>query len=646
MERSGEERRRAFRKGWSRGLPFAVLLILASCSGPSVQMLERPVTTTRGHQGLSSGSALAASTRRTLRRERLPRSDQAIDRLVRRYQAAPTAERRNALAELLADTATRISERDPRRALGYYLDSLRLLQDAAVAAGTAEAAGRASEEVLYSFSAAQVARLMHEREADVAEAEGEFGVYELGVASGPEFVDPGRFDAVVPAEWLQFRAVDLEPVRQDGFGAALIGHRRYTKERASNDPMLPPSGRSLPLNASVRFDGSRATLALQDLMVSGRATINGQSVPLEGDFASALALFYYDRKIDQRKILATLRPGNYEEVAGMQSVEPFRKDKIPLILVHGLLSSAESWLPFANLLRADPTLRERYQIFFFNYPSGKPIILSAAELRDALVQLRRVYNPDGTHPYMDDAVLLGHSMGGVLTNLQIRDSSDHLERLMLEKPIDELAVDEARKRQLRRLFVFDANPDVDEAIIIAAPLRGSEFAANPIGQLGAWLIRLPFDLVDSLFGELMVVDALTNVAQDVLQRPPNSVNSLRPDNPILTAALELPLRDGVEIHTIIAQKDPDDSKEAGTDGLVAYWSAHLEEAVSEKVVVGANHRSVVTDERAVEEVWRILAHHARAPPPSALQLQRSGRISIPRYQGAPPFPRIWPQIRN
>ena len=90
----------------------------------------------------------------------------------------------------------------------------------------------------------------------------------------------------------------------------------------------------------------------------------------------------------------------------------------------------------------------------------------------------------------------------------------------------------------------------------------------------------------------------------------NSVNSLSPEKPNLPAILNLPVRDGVVMHSNIAQKNPDLPLEESSDGVVAYESAHLKEAATEKVVPGADHQGVVEDPRCVREVIRILRNHA------------------------------------
>jgi hypothetical protein len=123
------------------------------------------------------------------------------------------------------------------------------------------------------------------------------------------------------------------------------------------------------------------------------------------------------------------------------------------------------------------------------------------------------------------------------------------------------------------------------------------------------LIRLPFDLVDTLVGDITVIDAMTDVAQEASQRPRNSVTSLRPDNPILPIILSLPTKDGFPIHSIIAQRNPEHPKLEGTDGVVPYTSAHLDKAQSEVVVLNTSHRVVPETEESINEVLRILYKH-------------------------------------
>lgn len=594
-------------------LAGAAALLLVACSAPNVKILDRPVSETSTARALTSSTALEDETRRTLRKEDLLglyRKDThaAIQELARRFKEEPSAERRMALAEMCSDSADILTESQPKEALGRYLDAAWLTQDEALAASKQGAESPA--RTLNTYASARLTRLLRDQEKTAGrtrKVNGAFQSWQLELDTRDGMVDPRDFDIVVPASWLETNGIKWKSITQAGLGAAMVGYRESNPERVEQDPLMPAAGRGFPLNARVEFEGPRARLMVQDLMDSARTP---SGVPLATNFSAAVSFNYYADVRRMNRLEALLRPAEYQDTMGMFSLQPHDPDRIPLILVHGLLSSAEAWYPFINLLLADPVVRERYQIVLFNYPTGVPIPRSAAQLRTALADYQKRHDPNRSNPNMRNMVILGHSMGGIISNAQVRTSGDRVYDSYFRKDLDELDIDDEQKEIIRNHGFFEANPDIDRAILLAAPLRGSAFASNRIGQFGANLIRLPFNIVDALLGQIEVIDALTDVAQQASQRPTNSVTSLRPDNPILWAFLSCPVRPGVEIHSIVAQKDPDDPIEKGTDGFVPYTSSHLDEAVSEVVVRGADHRGMVNRNETVQEVWRILRLHA------------------------------------
>ena len=83
-------------------------------------------------------------------------------------------------------------------------------------------------------------------------------------------------------------------------------------------------------------------------------------------------------------------------------------------MVHGLISSPLAWIPMLNELLRDPEIQKHYQFILYMYPTGVPIPIAAASLRDSLLEARQMYDPNGRDPAFDRMVLLGHSMGGLL----------------------------------------------------------------------------------------------------------------------------------------------------------------------------------------------------------------------------------------
>ena len=63
-----------------------------------------------------------------------------------------------------------------------------------------------------------------------------------------------------------------------------------------------------------------------------------------------------------------------------------RQERAPIIFIHGLLSDPLTWADLANDLWAHPEITHRYQFWVFQYPTGKPFLESAADLRSQLAQ--------------------------------------------------------------------------------------------------------------------------------------------------------------------------------------------------------------------------------------------------------------------
>ena len=91
-------------------------------------------------------------------------------------------------------------------------------------------------------------------------------------------------------------------------------------------------------------------------------------------------------------------------------------------------------------------------------------------------------------------------------------------------------------------------------------------------------------------------------------RRSNSVDSLSPNSRFAKAVNTLPLTPGVPYNTIIGDHGRGDSPNS-SDGVVPYWSSHMEHAQSE-YIVPSNH-SAHQDPQAIAEVLRILKANAR-----------------------------------
>ena len=183
---------------------------------------------------------------------------------------------------------------------------------------------------------------------------------------------------------------------------------------------------------------------------------------------------------------------------GLYMVQPYEPGKIPVLMVHGLWSSPMTWMEMFNDLRSQPEIRDRYQFWFYLYPTGQPFWLSAAQLRRDLAKVREVLDPQHQEPALDQMVLIGHSMGGLVSRLQTVESGDDFWNLVSNEPLD---ADQGRSRDVgrscRRRSIFQPNPSIRRVVTIGTPHRGSTFSNQTTQWLLGKLIHLPQTLVNS-----------------------------------------------------------------------------------------------------------------------------------------------------
>ncbi len=203
-------------------------------------------------------------------------------------------------------------------------------------------------------------------------------------------------------------------------------------------------------------------------------------------------------------------------------------------------------------------------------------------------------------------------MGGILSNAQIRSSEDTFTKAIFTKPIDEVdGLTETQKVMAKKRLIYKADPDITRAVFVAAPHRGSSIATHPIGNIIKKLIKFPIEILTG--GEIFRVEELsadlTDYGRHIADRGASSINSLEPDNPMLRAVLDQPVKAGVKYHSIVGRAKVNDPLEQSSDGVVPYSSAHLDGAVSEKVI-NAKHTGLTGHAEAIEELRRILYLHA------------------------------------
>jgi pimeloyl-ACP methyl ester carboxylesterase len=258
-----------------------------------------------------------------------------------------------------------------------------------------------------------------------------------------------------------------------------------------------------------------------------------------------------------------------------------------------------------EVLEADAALGDRYQFWTFGYSTGDPLPYSAALLRRDLDEVRQKFDPDRSDAALDRMVLVGHSMGGLLTKMMVQDSGTRLWRLVSNRPVEDLAGDRDDCDRLRGALIFKPRPEVRRVVFIATPHRGSRVDRGGLGHLGSRLIRLP-DPLRATYGRLMARNGPDFFTERFRKGLPTSVDELEWQSPMLLGLDEVGLAPTIRAHSIIAdRREP--PRVGGGDGLVAYNSAHLDGVASE-LLVSSGH--LCQDNPAViREVRRVLVEH-------------------------------------
>ncbi len=411
-----------------------------------------------------------------------------------------------------------------------------------------------------------------------------------------------------------------------GLGVPLVAVR---KERPRNDAVEKhyPPGISFPVTAFLRClpdesataasDGEkirhRAVLELYDPLQATEIVVDGRRVPLESDITTPLAYALNDPAFESidRPTTGLLFPDKINQMAGIYMLEPYQPGKIPVLMVHGLWSSPITWMEMFNDLRGDPELRDKYQFWFYLYPTGQPFWRTATKLRDSLAELRTTIDAYGQEPALDQMVLVGHSMGGLLSHMQIVNSRDDFWRVVSDNPIQQVKADEKTRQLLNKQFYFQASPAVRRVVTIGTPHRGSTMANNVTRYLGQKLISLP-NAMTARFAELRRENPGFFRDTHMLDTA-TSIDSLAQDSPVLPVLLAAQRPPWVKYHNVVGRLPSSDWQVrlfGDGDGVVPYDSAHLADAETE-IEVPAEHSSVHRHPQTILQVREILKTHTR-----------------------------------
>lgn len=336
-----------------------------------------------------------------------------------------------------------------------------------------------------------------------------------------------------------------------------------------------------------------------------KVNIAGTEYSLAANFSAPYGLWLSENNLGAAAYLTLFNYNQHLTMPHLYMLEPYNPNKKVIVLVHGLASSPQAWIALTNDIMGDPLLREHFQVWQVFYSTNMPILESRFQIYALLKQTFGSLNPQDKAS--QNAVLIGHSMGGIISRLLVSDADISEEALPMMS-----SHEQARMREhpvIGERLKMEPIPNFDRVIFLASPHRGTSYADRWFTLTARKIIRLPSTFLTTL------ADTLTSDDKDLkefveilntytLQNGPSDLSN-KSEFIQLTANI-LP-KDGLAFHSIMGNNTKSSDLNMITDGIVPYKSAHLNGAVSEKIFKGGH--SIQENPATVLELRHLLRQH-------------------------------------
>jgi len=442
-------------------------------------------------------------------------------------------------------------------------------------------------------------------------------LYEFTLAEpSNEVWNPDTFDALIPAYEIKAKGL-RNHYYTSGLGAPLVGLINNPSEGIYWGQLFAGQKCAYPVTAVLTFEPSRmegsqryvkTQMVFYNSLARDEIVFDDTSVPLEVDYSTPLVAQLEHIRPKSLGLWGMFDSDKKIADAGLFLLEPYDPDKIPVIMVHGLKASPVIYMEMFNDLRGQPEIRDRFQFWFFSYPTGLPILYSSSILRQKLLEAQKKLDPEGSNPNFNNMVLVGHSMGGLLSRVMMQDSGDAYWNNLFSEPIDQIQIDEPSRKILKQCMFFESIPFIQRVIFISAPHRGSPSADRWYSAFASGMIEMPGNIVN-ISQSLLSNDQLkvnSQVYKNTKKIRFDSISNLSATSPFTIVYNQVPVRDDVPYHSIIGIGDFEIGP-GSSDGVVPYESSHIDFAVSERLI--ASDHDAPNHPDAIDEVKRILLLH-------------------------------------
>nr|WP_273778915.1 alpha/beta fold hydrolase [Acinetobacter sp. GSS19] len=333
--------------------------------------------------------------------------------------------------------------------------------------------------------------------------------------------------------------------------------------------------------------------------------VGNKQYPLAANFSAPYGLWLAQNNLGIAAYLSLIDREKNLAMPHLYMLEPYNPQKKVIVLIHGMASSPEAWIALTNDIMGDQVLREHYQVWQVFYSTNMPMIESRLQIYALLKHAFGQLNAQA--PAKQDAVLIGHSMGGIISRLLVSNADLSRDALHAMNARQQSALKNDpmlnERLQIRSIDQFN------RAIFLATPHRGTEYAERWFTRAARKIIRLPGVFVSSLSEAIQAQDPnmkslLQQMDRGLIQNGPSDLSH---QSRFIALTQDVMPRQGLIYHSILGNQTDTEQKTQMSDGIVSYQSAHLPGARSEKIFKGGHSIQMTPD--AVLELRRILRQH-------------------------------------
>jgi hypothetical protein len=423
--------------------------------------------------------------------------------------------------------------------------------------------------------------------------------------------NPVSVDRLIPVDSIKVKKGLRSEVKVDGIGSPLVVRQHWTPR----DPMIATTGLWYPVTAILDLDDPMQPIMrfMDPTQLENTWVAVGKSdLPLQADYTASIARDLFDRQSQFVNLSGLIKYEKFSKHMGLFRISSFDPGKIPVVFVHGLNSTPNTWNNTINEMMADPVVRDKYEFWNFGYPTGAPVPFLSAKLRTEIERMTAYRRGRGSAS--NRVAIVAHSMGGLISKPLTQSSGSGLWDQVFTVPPEQLNVSEADRELLKNMFIFDPLPYIDRVVFLAVPHQGSPLADYKVGAVADLIIQAPSHLV-TLGKNLLSasINQLTPLGKEVVGRVPTSVQQLNEDSAAIKLFSPLPLNPTVKYHSIMGNEKGSDrvANFQSTDGVVEYKSSHISGVESEKVFDGKHGIHLYPE--AIKEIIRILNENAGYP---------------------------------